>query len=131
MVAENPAANGVCRLFVVHDPGAPGPSAGEILIGGGHFVSEAGDVSNVLAKLQGDEFDLLVLDVSPPDTAIALLDQIEHLPPVLLMSDTSEFSLADLRISAFLRKPFSPNVLLDMVSRFGRNHRPGDSLFLA
>ena len=129
-MAENPATSGICRVLVVRGQLAPGQSVGEILKGAGHLVTETFELSDVTAELENDEFGLLVLDLSPPDTAIELLDQIVGLPPVLVVSDTSEFSLADLRISAFLRRPFAPNVLLEMVSRIARNHRPGNPLFL-
>jgi len=75
---------------------------------------------------------LLVLDLSPPDTAIELLDQIEGLPPVLVVSDTRHSSAVALssispksapKWSRASRLRFSWSLDLHVVEAHARRHR--------
>ncbi|MEX2210510.1 MAG: response regulator [Gaiellaceae bacterium] len=80
-------------------------------------VIEAGDARGALAAIDGQDVDLVVLDWRLPDgTGGDVLAHVKaqrpDLPVIVL---TAEARVEAEQADAFLRKPFSPLALLDLV----------------
>lgn len=96
----------------------------------GYRVSTASDAAEARRKLEGLDFDLLVLDVMMPgEDGIALTESLKALRPVpvLLLTARAE---ADSRIAGleagaddYLAKPFEPRELLLRISNILRYNR--------
>ena len=98
----------------------------------GYLVSEATNGKNALAAIEETEFDLIVLDLSMPDTdGFEFLKTVRVKSPKLKILVISGFlggtmlTAAELfGASATLAKPFSPDSLLSVVDGVLENKGP-------
>jgi CheY-like chemotaxis protein len=96
----------------------------EILEGANYTVFEVGDGEEALEVLKQGHIDLLLLDLNMPKlSGLEVLDQVESQPPVIIVVSAFEsFNEGELRkavgpkLIGYLRKPFQPQKLLDMVA---------------
>lgn len=111
------------RLLVVDDDEHLRTVLAALLEAAGHSVETARDGSEALTRLEGEKFDLMVLDVwMPRMTGLEVLARIKALPapPKVIMltaDDTPDTLLGALREQAYtyLSKPFDPDTLLGRV----------------
>jgi CheY-like chemotaxis protein len=92
-------------------------------------VVEAEDGAVALEKLSTQAVRVLVLDIRMPGRdGIGVLDAMDDLPPVLLVSAFSVDQATKERIGAkvhrYLRKPVSPRLLLSCVAEASRARPP-------
>ncbi len=119
------------RVLVVDDE----PTVREVVVGylrrDGHDVSEADDGPTALALLDGEEFDLVVLDMMLP--GVNGLDILRHIRsmgemPVIMLTARAEESdrVAGLELGAddYVVKPFSPRELAARVNGVLRRATP-------
>lgn len=111
------------RLLVVDDDENLRQVLATLLEAAGHSVAAASDGAEALKRLEGEKFDLMVLDVwMPRMTGLEVLARIKALPapPKVIMltaDDTPDTLLGALREQAYtyLSKPFDPDTLLGRV----------------
>jgi len=111
------------RILIVDDDRALRHVLSALLTNAGHAVEQAGDGPEALARLDGDRFDVVLLDIGLPGANG--LDLLAHArsrpsPPIVIMmtaDDTSDSLLAAVRRQAFryLRKPFAPAAIVDVI----------------
>jgi len=119
------------RVLVVDDE----PTVREVVVGylrrDGHEVGEAEDGPTALALLDGEEFDLVVLDMMLP--GVNGLDILRHIRakgdmPVIMLTARAEESdrVAGLELGAddYVVKPFSPRELAARVNGVLRRATP-------
>lgn len=114
-------------VLVIDDDDALRQSVREVLELSGHTVILAADGSDGLQILttRGDEFDLVLLDLTMPvmsgeETLKEIRKTHPDLPVVLMSGYTEEEianRLADLSVSSILPKPFRLDTLEDAVTR--------------
>lgn len=107
------------RILVVDDEPRLRRLAGRLLRRQGHEVCESGDVSEALALLDSDSFDLVVTDVHMPDRSgleLVWLIAERHGAAVLVISG-SVFTDPLPEGAGFLPKPFCGEEFLTMISR--------------
>ncbi len=111
------------RLLVVDDDEHLRTVLAALLEAAGHSVATASDGAEALKRVEGEKFDLMVLDVwMPRMTGLEVLARIKALPapPKVIMltaDDTPDTLLGALREQAYtyLSKPFDPDALLGRV----------------
>jgi len=108
-------------VLVVDDHDAVRQSVAELLRSAGYDALEADNGESALRVLRDRDVSAVVLDVRMPRIdGFAVLDALEHPPPVILMSgyemDTDEEERIDSKIFVQLVKPFHPLRLLDAVA---------------
>jgi CheY-like chemotaxis protein len=121
-MASQPATSR--RILVVDDDRGLRLALSTLLKGAGHDVETAGDGPDALALLQARAFDIVLLDIGLPSMSglevLARAQALDTPPRVIMMTadDTSETVLESVRRQAFryLRKPFPPNTIVDVVS---------------
>ena len=111
------------RILIVDDDRALRHVLSALLTNAGHAVEQAADGPEALARLDGDRFDVVLLDIGLPGANG--LDLLAHArsrpsPPIVIMmtaDDTSDSLLAAVRRQAFryLRKPFAPASIVDVI----------------
>jgi len=111
------------RILIVDDDRALRHVLGALLTNAGHVVEQAADGAEALARLDGERFDVVLLDIGLPGANG--LDLLAHArsrpsPPVVIMmtaDDTSDSLLSAVRRQAFryLRKPFAPASIVDVI----------------
>ena len=128
IVAPPPTAvNGAPRslsVLVADDDPALRRSISAILEGVGHRVVEAEDGQVALGLLQGQAFDVLVLDLHMPKAdGMALLRQIEVPPPVVIICSAFAYVPADAvrdevgaKVFRYMKKPVPPLELIAVVN---------------
>lgn len=97
----------------------------------GYRVSTAGDAAEARRKLEGLDFDLLILDVMMPgEDGIALTQSLKSIRPVPVLLLTAraeaESRIAGLEAGAddYLAKPFEPRELLLRISNILKHSIP-------
>ncbi|MHB8681203.1 MAG: response regulator [Acidimicrobiales bacterium] len=110
------------NVLVVDDDRDVRASVADILRDAGYRVEEAADGDEALEVLDREEIGALVLDLRMPRCGgVALLNKLDHPPPVVVVSardvDTHEKRQIDGKVSAFLAKPVAPARLIEHVRR--------------
>jgi len=117
------------RILLVDDDRGLRHALSAFLQEAGHQVESVGDGPDALERLGGDTaFDLMVLDIGLPSmNGLDVLARARALPSpplviVMTSDDTSATLLEAVRRQAFryLRKPFPPNAIVEVVSEAGR-----------
>jgi CheY-like chemotaxis protein len=111
------------NILVVDDDPAVLHFTALLLKSEGHNVTTADRGKDALEIIADDDPDLLVLDLSMPEMDGATVCRLargagyEH--PVLVLSAAADAPQVcrELRVEAFLQKPFDPEVLLDYVDQ--------------
>ncbi len=108
-------------VLVVDDQESIRHSVAELLRSAGYDAVEADDGESALAVLRGHDVSAVILDVRMPRAdGFAVLDALEHPPPVILMSafemDTDDQERIDTKIFVQLVKLFHPRRLLEAVA---------------
>jgi CheY-like chemotaxis protein len=108
-------------VLVVDDDESFRVSTAEVLRVAGYTVIQASDGVDALRMLSTMRFDALVLDLKLPNMdGVALLSGLPNPPPVVLASayplDPQSRRRFNRSITAYLRKPISPERLLDAVT---------------
>ena len=111
------------RILIVDDDRALRHVLAELLKDAGHTVDQAADGPEALGRLDGDAFDIVLLDIGLP--GLSGLDVLAHAraaasPPIVVMmtaDDTPETLLAAVRRQAYryLRKPFAPSAIVEVI----------------
>lgn len=112
------------RILLVDDDRGLRYVLSSLLTEAGHTVETAGDGPDALVWLQKGAFDLVLLDLGLPSmNGLEVLARARELPApplVIIMTadDTPEAVLESARGQAFrfLRKPFPPNTIVDVVN---------------
>jgi DNA-binding response OmpR family regulator len=112
------------RVLVVDDDRGLNLALSTLLTDAGYDVETAGDGPDALALLRQRAFDIVLLDIGLPTmSGLDVLAQTRALPdpPRIIMmtaDDTPETVLESVRGQAFryLRKPFPPNAIIEIVS---------------
>lgn len=113
------------RILVVDDDAALREYTAQLLIAGGHNVSQLGDADNLLHEVRRGEIDLVLLDFHLPgiDGLVALRQirsNLMTLPVIMMTADTnSQVILQCFRAGAddFICKPFDEVYLAAIVER--------------
>jgi CheY-like chemotaxis protein len=116
---------GARRVLVVDDDAVVGRSISRVLGGGGYQVRETLSGSEALEELRHQRYDLVFTDLRMPGLdglEVASRVRREHpgLPVVVVTgygSERSETRARDLGVAAFLRKPLTPEMILDNAHR--------------
>jgi len=108
-------------VLVVDDDQGVREASAEMLRGEGYSVVEAADATMALDQLRDDGIDAVILDVRMPDhDGFWVLDQLENLPPVILVTAHSyeRKAIEKLeKVSHYLQKPVQPSELLWAVAK--------------
>ena len=107
-------------VLVVDDQEAVRTSVAEVLRSVGYCVTESGDGLDAAAILRITRFEAMVLDLRMPRLGgAALLASLAEPPPTVVLSATElpddELARLGNRVRAHLRKPVSPQRLIDAV----------------
>ncbi|MDH5605958.1 MAG: response regulator transcription factor [Anaerolineae bacterium] len=113
------------RVLIVDDEEASRKSLGEILKLEGYQVKAVGEGAAAVEMLEGDEFDLMLLDLKMPGMGgLEVLNRSVALAPdtvviMLTAHGSLESSIEALRMGAhdYILKPASPNDIIASVSR--------------
>jgi CheY-like chemotaxis protein len=108
-------------VLVVDDQEAIRRSVADLLRSAGYNAVEAENGEQALEVLRSHTVSAVVLDVRMPKAdGFAVLDALEHPPPVILMSafemGTDDQVRVDTKIFVQLVKPFHPRRLLEAVA---------------
>ena len=119
--ARRGSVTGEPVVLVVDDQEAIRRSVAELLRSAGYEAVEADNGEQALQVLQGRAVSAVVLDVRMPKAdGFAVLDALEHPPPVILMSafemGSDDQVRVDPKIFVQLVKPFHPRRLLEAVA---------------
>jgi CheY-like chemotaxis protein len=119
-----PATTSASRILLVDDDRGLRHVLSAMLSGAGHNVDVAVDGPEAVARLDQTAFDIVLLDLGLP--GMSGLEVLKHAralptPPLVIVmtaDDTSESLLEAVRRQAYryLRKPFAPNEVVDMVA---------------
>jgi CheY-like chemotaxis protein len=114
------------KIFIADDERALRYLLRETLIDEDYEVSEAEDGEEAIAKLQEDQYDLIILDyMMPGHTGVEVCEWLRHnnnpnqTKPVILLTakvqeqDRQRAKQAD--VTAYITKPFSPLQLLNTI----------------
>jgi CheY-like chemotaxis protein/anti-sigma regulatory factor (Ser/Thr protein kinase) len=120
MAATKPSAR---RILVVDDDRALRHVLAALLTNAGHTVEQAADGPEAISRLDGEAFDVVLLDIGLPGAnGLDLLTYARSRPspPVAIImtaDDTSDSLLAAVRRQAFryLRKPFAPAAIVEVI----------------
>jgi len=112
------------RVLVVDDDGALRHAITALLEGAGYQIDQASDGAEALRKLREQPVDVLLLDIGLPGLSgleVLAETRSQAAPPRVVMmtaDDTPESLMRSLREQAcrFLRKPFAPRRIVDIVS---------------
>jgi len=108
-------------VLVVDDDSDVRYSCAQVLRTAGYRVIEAEDGLAALALLKSSDIGAVLLDVFMPGLdGLSLLDQIEHPPPVaLLTAHTYDNAIVVRRskIAMYMQKPINPPALLEAVAQ--------------
>jgi CheY-like chemotaxis protein len=112
------------RVLLVEDDRGLRHALSTLLTDAGHLVRQAGDGPEALAILEQQDFDVVLLDIGLPSLngldVLARARSMAAPPPVIVMTadDTPGTLLEAVRRQAyrFLRKPFPPGTIVDVVS---------------
>jgi CheY-like chemotaxis protein len=108
-------------VLVVDDQEAIRRSVADLLRSAGYNALEAENGERALELLRAHDVSAVVLDVRMPKAdGFAVLDALEHPPPVILMSafemGSDDQVRVDTKIFVQLVKPFHPRRLLEAVA---------------
>jgi len=108
-------------VLVVDDDEAVRRSVAEILRRSHHTVAEAGNGEEALACLERMRVAVLVLDIRMPRLdGLGLLRLLDRPPPTIVVSaydvDDEVRRALGAKVSAYLRKPFRPEQLVEAVA---------------
>lgn len=98
----------------------------QVLVNAGHTVIGVQTASEAIEAIEGDGFDLVLLDLNLADgdgfRVVDSVDQLAgHHPPVVIMTGERNFSDDDpraSRVAGVLPKPFALEELEETVNRF-------------
>jgi DNA-binding NtrC family response regulator len=110
-------------VLVVEDDAAMRATLRLILERFGYGVREASDGTEVPGLLQDEAVGVILLDLAMPKVnGLALLEQIDVPPPVVVIHSAFEFfaieqvqELAGTKVFRYLRKPCPPQTVVDTV----------------
>ncbi|MGN7293257.1 response regulator [Rhizobium sp. SAFR-030] len=132
-VASVPLSDDAAHLLVVDDDTRIRDLLHRYLMEQGFRVTVAGDAGEARRKLQGLDFDLMILDVMMPgETGIALTQSMrdKRAIPIILLTARAE---ADARIEGleagaddYLPKPFDPRELVLRINNILRRNANAD-----
>jgi CheY-like chemotaxis protein len=115
------------RVLVVEDDADVRSSLSEVLRQEGYYVAEAADGATARELLSEQSFDVVTLDLRLPVlNGVELLASQEKPPPVVVLSAFSYFDQEEVqrrfgnKVSAFLRKPATPRLVLAAVAEAAR-----------
>jgi two-component system, OmpR family, phosphate regulon response regulator OmpR len=133
-VASVPLSDDAAHLLVVDDDTRIRDLLHRYLMEQGFRVTVAGDAGEARRKLQGLDFDLMILDVMMPgETGIALTQSMrdKRAIPIILLTARAE---ADARIEGleagaddYLPKPFDPRELVLRINNILRRNANADA----
>jgi CheY-like chemotaxis protein len=108
-------------VLVVDDHEAIRKSVSDLLRSAGYRVLEAENGSRALELLAEHRVGAMVLDLRMPGVSgLAVLDALDHPPPVIVTSafalDPGEAARVDAKLFVHLVKPFHPRRLIDAVA---------------
>ena len=109
------------KVLVVDDDPVVGKSFDRVLSGKGYAVITAGDAQEALHKLEAEKYDLVFTDIKMPGmSGLEMAEQMRQrqpwLPVVIVTgygSPDNEARAEAAGVSAFLRKPLSPEMIED------------------
>jgi len=108
-------------VLVVDDDGDVRRSCAEVLRTAGYRVVEAESGLGAVEHLKSSHVDVVLLDVFMPGLdGLSVLDQIEHPPPVALLTAheyDDEIVARRSKVSMYIQKPIAPLALLEAVAR--------------
>ena len=109
-------------VLVFDDNEAVRETTAEVLVTAGFKVKEARGPDEVVRLLAEADICVVLLDVGLEHQGLAVLDRVDELPPVILMSGDSH-DPEDPRASAFLPKPIPVYRLIEEVARHAAKAR--------
>jgi DNA-binding NtrC family response regulator len=128
----SPDLSGV-RVLIVEDDRDIAALCTEVLTLAGLVVTSVGTMRDALDALATSLPDVVVSDVQLPDGRLStILQALEERPaaaavPVIAMSGMAQAeSFEHARVAIYLEKPFSLNVLLEVVARLAGRTPSGD-----
>ncbi|MBR0554939.1 response regulator [Ciceribacter sp. L1K23] len=135
MASKGPVADDAAHLLVVDDDTRIRDLLQRYLTEQGFRVTVAADAAEARRKLEGLDFDLLVLDVMMPgETGLSLTKSLvgERTIPVILLTARSEAEsrIAGLEAGAddYLAKPFDPRELVLRINNILKRNTAGSAL---
>lgn len=113
-VEQSPSSELLCRILIVDDDAALRRTLPHVLAQPGRVFEECGSVASAIARLEGELYDLILLDYRLPDaTGLAVLDwlqnhQREEAVVMISGEDAIDAAIGALRHGAddFVRKPY-------------------------
>ena len=113
------------KVLVVDDDSVVGHSINRVLTGQGYQVREAMSGSEALEELDHQRYDMVFTDIRMPgmdglDMAARMKKSHPELPVVVITgygTEASEKKARDLGVAGFLRKPLSPETIIDNAER--------------
>jgi CheY-like chemotaxis protein len=108
-------------VLVVDDDRDVRRSCAEVLRTAGYWVVEAENGRDALEHLKSSAIDAVLLDVFMPGIdGLSVLDEIEHPPPVILLTahvyDDAIVARRS-KVTIYIQKPIAPPALLEAVAR--------------
>ncbi|MBN2347135.1 MAG: sigma-54-dependent Fis family transcriptional regulator [Candidatus Aminicenantes bacterium] len=111
-------------ILLVEDDAALRESIGKFLQGKGFQVSESSRLADATRQLEGDSFDLVLLDLTLPDgNGLDILERFSRRYPqrIVVLTGTGSVETAVLAMKKgahdFLQKPLNPELLLSTLQR--------------
>jgi DNA-binding NtrC family response regulator len=113
------------KVLVVDDDTVVGHSINRVLTGQGYQVREAASGSEALAALGLQSYDLVFADIRMPgmdglDMATRMKKSYPEIPVVVITgngTEANERQANDLGVAGFLRKPLSPDTIIENAGR--------------
>jgi DNA-binding NtrC family response regulator len=113
------------KILVVDDDQIVLDSCKRILESEGHSVSRVASADNALEVIERNDFDLMLIDIKMPiHDGIYLMGEVKRRRPDATMIAMSGYYTAEtiaagekMGAAAFLAKPFTPDELVQAVSR--------------
>lgn len=108
------------NVLVVDDDFDVRSSCAAVLRTAGYCVREAEDGYAAIEGLRSGDIGVVILDVNMPRLdGLALLDEVDDLPPVILMTEREyDFDVIARRskVSLYVAKPVAPDDLIEAVA---------------
>jgi len=113
------------RVLVVDDDAVVGQSINRVLTGQGYQVREAASGMEALEALGHQRFDMVFTDIRMPgmdglDMASRMKKSYPEMPVVVITgygTEASEKKASDLGVAGFMRKPLSPDTIIEHAER--------------
>lgn len=124
------------RIFLVEDDEEIAKNLGRLLRSEGFSVTHAPTQREAVAALEGERFDLALVDISLPDgngfAVCTEIKQTQKIPIIFLTASGDEASVVtglSMGADDYITKPFRPRELIARIKNALRKFEPASSVF--